>query len=982
MRSICLLLGLAASASLSFGQKEADFLSNIRQLTFEGKRSGEGYFNADGSKMIFQSEREEGNPFYQIYLMDLETGDQERVSPGVGKTTCAWIHPDGKRVLFASTHTDPKSKELQAQEYKERAESKVRRYSWDYDEHYDIWEYSLADKSMKKLTNTRGYDAEGGWSPDGKKIVFASNRAAYEGKLSQEDEERLKIDKQYFMEIYTADADGSNVKRLTEVPGYDGGPFFNKDGTKICWRRFTPKGDIAEVWTMNADGSDQEQLTKLGAMSWAPYFHPSGDYLIFTTNLNGFANFELYIVDAAGKHEPVRVTTTDGFDGLPVFSPDGKKLAWTSGRTAGGASQIFIADWSHDHALAALGASKKTEAPPAVAKLAEPDFAKTAADIRAEDMRQHVEYLASDALDGRLTGTEGEKLATEYVARVFEKSGLLPFGDKDTWFENFEFTAGVALGEGNSLALEGAKDPPTLAPDKDWRPLSFSQTGKVAASDVVFAGYGVETPEEATGADGKKIEPYSSYAHLDVKDKWVLVLRYLPEGITSERRNELIRYSSLRYKALTARQKGARGIIVASGPNSKVVEQLATMTFDASLASSGIAAISVTDAVADSLLKGAGKTLKELQDKLDKGDLMGGIDCKGFKLSANIVIQQEKKTGRNVLAVLPHGTEPDGHTAPLIVCAHVDHLGRNGGSNSRAKGDDVHKIHHGADDNASGTAGVLEIAQWLADQKKQGKLKLTRDVIFAAWSGEELGLLGSNHFVEDLAKMITGKPDSSLKGMIAACLNMDMIGRFNKTLVLQGVGSSAWWPKEIEKRNAPIGLPITTQNDAHLPTDSTTFYLRGIPTLNAFTGAHEDYHMPTDTAEKINYDKAAQIAKLMGLIARGVATSQENPAYIAMEAPKNQGARGGMRAYLGTIPDYAQGDIKGVKLSGVSPIGPAAKAGVKGGDIIIKLGGKDITNIYDYTYVMGDLKIGTETTIKVQREGKEVEMKITPGSRD
>ena len=230
--------------------------------------------------------------------------------------------------------------------------------------------------------------------------------------------------------------------------------------------------------------------------------------------------------------------------------------------------------------------------------------------------------------------------------------------------------------------------------------------------------------------------------------------------------------------------------------------------------------------------------------------------------------------------------------------------------------------------------------------------------------------------------MITGKPDAPLKGMIAACLNMDMIGRFNKTLVLQGVGSSAWWPKEIEKRNAPIGLPITTQNDAHLPTDSTTFYLRGIPTLNAFTGAHEDYHMPTDTAEKINYDKAAQIAKLMGLIARGVATSQENPTYIAMEAPKNQGARGGMRAYLGTIPDYAQGDIKGVKLSGVSPIGPAAKAGVKGGDIIIKLGGKDITNIYDYTYVMGDLKIGTETTIKVQREGKEVEMKITPGSRD
>ncbi len=209
-----------------------------------------------------------------------------------------------------------------------------------------------------------------------------------------------------------------------------------------------------------------------------------------------------------------------------------------------------------------------------------------------------------------------------------------------------------------------------------------------------------------------------------------------------------------------------------------------------------------------------------------------------------------------------------------------------------------------------------------------------------------------------------------------------MIGRFNKTLVLQGVGSSAWWPKEIEKRNVPVGLPITTHSDAHLPTDSTTFYLRGVPALNAFTGAHEDYHMPTDTADKINYDKAAQIAKLMGLIARSVATAPENPDYIAMAAPKNQGSRGGLRAYLGTIPDYSQGDLKGVKLSGVSPLGPAAKAGVKGGDVIVKLGGKEITNIYDYTYVMGDLKIGTETTITIQRAGKTLDLKITPGSRD
>jgi Tol biopolymer transport system component len=965
MRLLCLALFSAAALA----QNEADFITNPRQLTFEGRRAGEGYFNADGTKLIFQSEREEGNPFYQIYLMDLETGDQERISPGIGKTTCAWIHPDGKRVLFASTHTDPESKKLQQAEYEERKTSKVRKYSWDYDEQYEIWEYTLADKKLQNLTKTRGYDAEGGWSPDGKKLVFASNRQAYESKLSKEDQERLKIDKQYFMEIYTADADGSNVKRLTNTPGYDGGPFFSADGQRICWRRFTPKGDVAEVWTMNADGSEPKPLTKLGAMSWAPYFHPSGEYLIFTTNLNGFANFELYIVDAAGKHDPVRVTNTDGFDGLPVFSPDGKKLSWTSGRTSGGQSQIFIADWHHDHARVALGLEKKiqNEEP----KIKTPDFAATGAEIAEADLKQHISYLASDELGGRMTGTEGEKLATQYFADIAKQIGLAPFGDDHTYFDNFDFTAGVALGDGNKLTLSGLD----LNVEQDWKPLSFSQNGEVKPAKIVFAGYGIETPESAS------IETYSSYAHLDVKDKWVLVFRYLPEGITQERRNELSRYSSLRYKALTARQKGARGLIVVSGPNSKVVQQLAPMTFDASLASSGIAAISVTDAVGDKLLAGTGKTLKELQDKLDNGDLMGGIDCKGA-LAANIVIQQEKKKGRNVLAVLPYGQQPDPHVAPLIVGAHIDHLGSAGGSNSRAKGDEVNKIHHGADDNASGVSGVLEIAQWLADLKKQGKLTLKRDIIFAAWSGEELGLLGSNHFVEAYAKMIKGDANAKLTGMFAACLNMDMIGRFQKALVLQGLGSSSLWTKEIEKRNAPIGLPITTQNDAHLPTDSTAFYLKGIPTLNAFTGSHADYHMPSDTADKIDYANTAKIAKLMGLIARGIATADAAPDYIAMEAPKNSGVRTGLRAYLGTIPDYAQGDTKGVKLSGVSPIGPAAKAGVKAGDIIIKLGGKDIANIYDYTYVMGDLKIGKETSITVQRSGKSVELKITPGSRD
>ena len=233
-----------------------------------------------------------------------------------------------------------------------------------------------------------------------------------------------------------------------------------------------------------------------------------------------------------------------------------------------------------------------------------------------------------------------------------------------------------------------------------------------------------------------------------------------------------------------------------------------------------------------------------------------------------------------------------------------------------------------------------------------------------------------------MAKMIFGKEDAKLGMMFSAYLNMDMIGRFDKQLVLQAVGSSSVWPKEIEQRNAPIGLPITTQNDPHLPTDSATFYLRGVPTLNAFTGSHADYHMPSDTAEKLNYERAVQITKLMGLITRSLAVDDKKPDFKEMATPKNQGTRGGMRVYLGTIPDYSQGDTKGVKLSGVSSIGPAAKAGVKGGDIIIQLGGKEVLNIYDYTSLMGELKVGKETSITVLREGKEMTLKLMPSSRE
>lgn len=968
---ICIGLSVLFALILAHTQGETAaeslFLQHVRQLTFAGKRAGEGYFSADGTRLIFQSERDADNPFFQIFLMDLETGDVERVSPGHGKTTCAWLHPNGKKLLFASTHDDPEARAKQKEELEFRQSGKERRYSWDYDEHYDIYESAHDGSQLKNLTKIRGYDAEGSYSPDGEWIAFASNRHAYTETLDEKSRARFEIDKSYLMEIYRMRADGSDVQRLTSVNGYDGGPFFSADGRKICWRRFNGLGDQAEIWVMNADGSDQRQVTSLGAMSWAPFFHPSGEYLIFATNLHGFGNFELYLVSASGGGKPVRVTDTDGFDGLPAFSPDGTKLAWTSNRTPNKKSQLFLADWDHDAAMEQLKQGSAT------------DFSDTTGPITIDDLTKHITALASEEMEGRLTGTKGGELATAYVADAFRHLGLEPAGDRDSFFQSFEFTAGVDLGPENTLTLLHKEGESSFTVGSDWTPLSFSQTGSIDAGEIVFAGYGIEAPKE-TGEDGETFEAYSSYFHLDVKDKWVLAFRYAPHKVSDSQRQRFMRYSSLRFKAMTARQKGARGLIVMSGPNSKVRKQLVPLGFDASLAGSGVAALSITDALGQRLLDAAGKDMKTLQDQLDTGDMQEGIPLPGLSLSTHIDINEEKRTGRNVIGMLP-GNSTNPHEPMLIIGAHVDHLGRQIGTNSRAKEGEEDQIHFGADDNASGVAGMLEIAQWLADMKARGKFDSKRSILFAAWSGEELGLLGSAHFTRQWAKMF-GDEDAKLGGLFAACLNMDMIGRLRKSVVLQGVASSDRWPMEIEKRNAPIGLPIVTQNDTYLPTDATSFYLREVPILSAFTGAHDEYHTPRDTVDLINYEGTQKISTFMGLILRGLALSEDTPAYNEVARPENQENRGGLRVYLGTIPDYAQGDIEGVKLSGVRKGGPASNAGIESGDIIIKLGGKEIKNIYDYTYTLGALSIGEETEIVIQRKGEEKTLKIVPSSRD
>ena len=984
---------------------EATYVSGVRQLTFEGARAGEGYFSRDGKQMVFQSERESGNPFYQIYLLDRESGDLERVSPGHGKTTCAWIHPDGDRVLFASTQFDPEAKSKQQSELDFRASGQQRRYAWDYDSQFELVEWNRKTGAYKRLTNALGYDAEASYSPDGKLIAFSSNRAAYDKPLSPREKTLFDNDPAVALDLYVMNSDVTNVRKITDVFGYDGGPFFSPDGKRICWRRFSEDGATAEIYSANVDGSDPKQITRLGAMSWAPYFHPSGDYMIFATNLQGFANFELYIVDAAGTKEPVRITSTEGFDGLPVFTPDGSELAWTSNRTADKKSQIFIGKWDDTAARKALGlvgdsTKPSTDALGEVSGLAMLNAKANDNDYKPSDVGRHVDYLCRPELGGRLTGTDGERLATAYVASYMSQLGLVPAGT-DTfssliekvkpsstqnvdvanldefgkYFYPFPYTAGVELAGNNNL-VSGSK---AWKLDEDWRPLAFSKSNQIEPTGVVFAGYGIVAP-----ADGQQKE-YDSYVHLDVENKWVMVLRQLPSDVSPERRQHLARYSSLRFKAMVARDRGAKGLIVVSGPKSGVRQQLVPLQNDGSLSGTSIAAISVSDAVALEWFAKSEDKLEDLQTELEKGEMMMGFELPEVNVSASIQVQPIKRTGTNVLGILRASDDPNqAAKSVILVGAHIDHLGAGGNSSSLARDEERNGIHRGADDNASGVAAMLEIAQSLASQKKAGKLQLKHDILFAAWSGEEMGLLGSAYFADHFHEIYPNleKPqENKLYPTVAACVNLDMVGRLRENLVLQGIGSSPYWKGEIEKRNAVVGLPITLQADSYLPTDASTFFLKGVPILSAFTGSHSEYHTPRDTPELLNYEGAAQIAKLMGLITRALGTNESIPEYTEQKAPENQGARAAMTAYLGSIPDYAQGDIQGVLLSGVSKDGPAAKAGVKAKDIVIELAGRKVENIYDYTYAIEALKVGQETEVVVKRGSETLRLKVTPQSR-
>lgn len=337
MWSLCACVLLVGQGGENWEKQEAAYLKNIRQVTHDFVRAGEGYFSPDGTRIIFQAEEKGENPFYQMFVMDLKSGATRRVSTGAGKTTCGYFHPTEDKILFASSHLDPEAAKHYALEHKlreeERKEKKRRRYVWDFDVHMEIFEAKPDGSKLKRLTDAKGYDAEGSYSADGKQIVFCSNRSGEKN-----------------LELFIMDADGKNVRQLTKAPGcYNGGPFFSPDGKRVLFRSDRKKKDHLQLYVINVDGTGERALTDdENWVFWAPYWYKDNKHIIYTaadhSNPVMRPNYDLYWmnIDTGSK---VRLTFAPGADVLPVFSPDYTKLMWTSNRDGRSPTQLYLADF-------------------------------------------------------------------------------------------------------------------------------------------------------------------------------------------------------------------------------------------------------------------------------------------------------------------------------------------------------------------------------------------------------------------------------------------------------------------------------------------------------------------------------------------------------------------------------------------------------------------------------------------------------------
>jgi hypothetical protein len=555
-----------------------------------------------------------------------------------------------------------------------------------------------------------------------------------------------------------------------------------------------------------------------------------------------------------------------------------------------------------------------------------------------------VKSLASHAMEGRGDGTKGLTRAEHFIEKRYKDLDLDPAG-VNGYEQPFTVVTGARLKSDNLCSVQNAGSRKNLKINQDFVPFSFSLSGELN-QPLVFAGYGATADEFQ----------YDDYAGLDVKDKVVVVLRYEPAGFAAKSGNHgLTQHSQMITKAINARNHGAKALVVLNGKLGDGEEDLLTRFGSVSGPENiGIVMVQVKNAVAETWFEGAGKSLKEVQEQINSTTKPASFAfADTLHLSLRIDIETTRATVNNILAWLPGRSDEY-----IVIGAHYDHLGR-GNFDSLAPSQ-IGQIHPGADDNASGSAGVVELARLLAPQRGQ----LGRSILFMNFAGEELGLLGSAEWVKEPTRPLA---------KAVAMINMDMIGRIKDDKVyIGGVGTGSSFKAVLEQAQKDEPFKIEYSAGGYASSDHTSFVTKKIPVLFFFSGLHSDYHKPSDTADKINAPSAARLLDLIESVTLQLANAQQAPTFqVVAEDPHAGGGGGGYGPYFGSIPDFGQVE-NGVKFSDVKPNSPAAKAGLKAGDILVQFGDKPINNLYDFTDALRRSKIGDVVDVKVLRDGQPV----------
>ncbi|MFZ5516830.1 MAG: M20/M25/M40 family metallo-hydrolase [Candidatus Zhuqueibacterota bacterium] len=561
-------------------------------------------------------------------------------------------------------------------------------------------------------------------------------------------------------------------------------------------------------------------------------------------------------------------------------------------------------------------------------------------EITADELRDHISFLASDSLKGRKPGTREGDIAAEYIRDLVVKNGLKPVGENG--FQYFNVVTAVELGDRNSLSFGSFQG----ENKRDYIPLSFSANGKLTAN-VVFVGYGLDFDADSIS--------WHDYQNMDVAGKWVVMLFGYPEMKIQPA--EFEKQSPIHKKIIVAKDKGCAGVLFVSGEKYDPKDELTTLYYEQGKSSVGMPVLHVKRNIADSLFAGTGKNIANLEATiLAEKKPVSFATTK--ELTAEVDVVKKEVRTQNVVAVLD-GADKVLKNEYIVLGAHYDHLGM-GGMGSGSRRPDTLAIHNGADDNASGVAGILEIIEKLAANRKS----LKRSILFIGFGAEEMGTVGSKYFINH--------PLVDLK-QIKYMFNLDMVGRLDKesqSLSVSGTGTAVGLDSVVKTHTRNSGLSARLSSDGYGPSDHAPFYISNISVLSFMTSIHADYHTPVDDVEKINFEGEKKIADLVYSLITDLANRSEVLAFQEAGPKTQPGMTRRFKVTLGIMPDVVSTDIKGLRADAVLSGRPAANAGMQKGDIIVAMEGKPIHDIYEYMHRLADFKVGQRISIEVMRNGK------------